>query len=65
MSLIFLRGDFSARRFFCAESAVYGRLCVPDLTVGEHIETGENISFYMGETQERGVICWLDAPVSK
>lgn len=56
---------FSARRFFCAESAVCGRLFAPDLTFGEHIETGENISFYMGETQERGVICWLDAPVSK
>lgn len=51
--------------FFCAESAVCGRLCVPDLTFGEHIEMGENISFYMGATQERCVICWLDAPVSK
>lgn len=60
MSLIFL-----TRRVCCAEPAVCGRLFAPDLTFGEHIETGENISFYMGETQERGVICWLDAPVSK
>ena len=26
-----------------------GRLFVPDLTFGEHIEMGENIFFYMGE----------------
>ena len=51
--------------FFCAEPVACGRLFVPDLTFGEHIEMGENISFYMGETQERGVICWLDTPVSK
>lgn len=38
---------------------------VPDLTFGEHIEMDEHIFFYMGETQERCVFCWLDAPVSK
>ena len=42
-----------------------GRLFVPDLTFGEHIEMDEHIFFYMGETQERCVFCWLDAPVSK
>ena len=51
--------------FFCAEPVACGRLCVPDLTVGEHIEMDEHIFFYMGETQERCVFCWLDAPVSK
>ena len=56
---------FSARRFFCAEPVTCGRLFVPDLTFGEHIEMGEHIFFYMGETQERCVFCWLDAPVSK
>ena len=40
-----------------------GRLFVPDLTFGEHIEMGENIFFYMGEMQECYVIYWLDAPV--
>lgn len=60
MSLI-----LSARRFSCTESAVCGRLCVPDLTFGEHIGMDEHIFFYMGETQERCVFCWLDAPVSK
>ena len=42
-----------------------GRLFVPDLTFGEHIEMGENIFFYMGEMQECYVIYWLDAPVAK
>ena len=42
-----------------------GRLFVPDLTFGEHIEMGENIFFYMGEMQECYVIYWLDAPVTK
>ena len=60
MSLI-----LSARRFFCAESAVCGRLFVPDLTFGEHIEMDEHTFFYRGETQERCVFRWLDAPVSK
>ena len=32
---------------------------------GEHIGMDEHIFFYMGETQERCVFCWLDAPVSK
>ena len=41
-----------------------GRLFVPDLTFGEHIEMGENIFFYMGEMQECYVIYWLDAPVA-
>ena len=56
---------FSARRFFCAEPVACGRLFVPDLTFGEHIEMGENIFFYMGEMQECYVIYWLDAPVAK
>ena len=34
-----------------------GRLFVPDLTFGEHIEMGENIFFYMGEMQE----CFVSA----
>lgn len=52
--------------FFCAESTVCGRLFVPDLTFGEHVRMDEHIFFYyMGETQERCVFCWLDAPVSK
>jgi len=38
---------------------------VPDLTFGEHIGMDEHIFFHMGETQERGVFRWLDAPVSK
>lgn len=42
-----------------------GRLFVPDLTFGEHIEMGENIFFYMGEMQECYVIYWLDAPVAQ
>lgn len=42
-----------------------GRLFIPDLTFGEHIEMGENIFFYMGEMQECYVIYWLDAPVEK
>ena len=42
-----------------------GRLFVPDLTFGEHIEMGENIFFYMGEMQECYVIYWPDAPVAK
>ena len=42
-----------------------GRLFVPDLTFGEHIEMGENIFFYMGEMQECYGIYWLDAPVAK
>ena len=56
---------FSARRFFCAEPAVCGRLFVPDLTFGEHIRMGEHIFFYMGEMQECYVIYWPDAPVAK
>lgn len=60
MSLIFL-----TRRVCCAEPVACGRLFAPDLTFGEHIEMGEHIFFYMGETQERCVFCWLDAPVSK
>ena len=51
--------------FFCAEPVACGRLFVPDLTFGEHIGMDEHIFFYMGETQERCVFCWLDAPVSK
>ena len=51
--------------FFCAEPVACGRLCVPNLTFGEHIGMDEHIFFYMGETQERCVFCWLDAPVSK
>ncbi len=35
-----------------------------DLTLGEHIEMGENIFFYMGEMQECYVIYWPDAPVA-
>ena len=42
-----------------------GRLFVPDLTFGEHIEMGENIFFFMGEMQECYVIYWPDAPVAK
>ena len=42
-----------------------GRLFVPDLTFGEHVEMGENIFFYMGEMQECYVIYWPDAPVAK
>ncbi len=42
-----------------------GRLFVPDLAFGEHIEMGENIFFYMGEMQECYVIYWPDAPVNK
>ena len=42
-----------------------GRLFVPDLTFGEHIEMGENIFFYMGEMQECYVIYWPDAPAAK
>ena len=42
-----------------------GRLFVPDLAFGEHIEMGENIFFYMGEMQECYVIYWPDAPVAK
>ena len=42
-----------------------GRLFVPNLAFGEHIEMGENIFFYMGEMQECYVIYWLDAPVAK
>ena len=42
-----------------------GRLFVPDLTFGEHIEMGENIFFYMGEMQECYVIYWLAAPVAQ
>ena len=42
-----------------------GRLFVPDLTFGQHIEMGENIFFYMGEMQECYVIYWPDAPVVK
>ena len=56
---------FSARRFFCTEPVACGRLFVPDLTFGEHIEMDEHIFSYTGETQERCVFCWLDAPVSK
>lgn len=56
---------FFCAAIFLAESAVCVRLCVPDLTFGEHIEMDEHIFFYMGATQERCVICWLDAPVSK
>ena len=41
-----------------------GRLFVPDMTFGEHIEMGENIFFYMGEMQECYVIYWPDAPVA-
>ena len=48
---------FSARRFFCTEPTVCGRLFAPDLTVGEHIEMDEHTFFYMGETQERCVFC--------
>lgn len=51
--------------FFCAEPVACGRLFAPDLTVGEHIRMDEHIFFYMGETQERCVFRWLDAPVSK
>lgn len=51
--------------FFCAEPVACGRLFVPDLTFGEHIEMDEHTFFYMGETQERCAFCWLDAPVSK
>ena len=51
--------------FFCAEPVASGRLFVPGLTFGEHIEMGEHISFRLGETQERCAFCWLDAPVSK
>ena len=40
-----------------------GRLFVPDLAFGEHIQMGENIFFFMGEMQECYVIYWLDAPV--
>ena len=39
-----------------------GRLFVPDLAFGEHIQMGENIFFFMGEMQECYVIYWLDAP---
>ena len=42
-----------------------GRLFVPDLTFGQHIQMGENIFFYMGEMQECYVIYWPDAPVAK
>ena len=42
-----------------------GRLFVPDLTFGRHIEMGENIFFFMGEMQECYVIYWPDAPVAK
>ena len=42
-----------------------GRLFVPDLAFGEHIEMGENIFFFMGEMQECYVIYWPDAPVAK
>ena len=42
-----------------------GRLFVPDLAVGEHIEMGENIFFFMGEMQECYVIYWPGAPVAK
>lgn len=42
-----------------------GRLFVPDLTFGEHIEMGENIFFFMGEMQECYVIYWPDAPVAR
>ena len=42
-----------------------GRLFVPDLTFGRHIEMGENIFFFMGEMQECYVIYWPDAPVTQ
>ena len=42
-----------------------GRLFVPDLAFGQHIEMGENIFFFMGEMQECYVIYWPDAPVVK
>lgn len=42
-----------------------GRLFVPDLAFGEHIEMGENIFLFMGEMQECYVIYWPDAPVAK
>lgn len=42
-----------------------GRLFVPDLAFGEHIEMGENIFFFMGEMQECYVIYWPGAPVAK
>ena len=42
-----------------------GRLFVPDLTFGEHIEMGENIFFYLGEMQECYVIYWTGEPVVK
>ena len=35
-----------------------GRLFVPDLTFGKHIEMGENVFFYMGEMAECYVICY-------
>ena len=42
-----------------------GRLFVPDLTFGRHIEMGENIFFFMGEMKECYVIYWPDAPVTQ
>ena len=42
-----------------------GRLFVPNLAFGEHIEMGENIFFFMGEMQECYVIYWPDAQVAK
>ena len=47
------------------EAATSGRLFVPDLTFGRHIEMGENIFFFMGEMQECYVIYWPDAPVTQ
>lgn len=40
-----------------------GRLFVPDLLFGRHIEMGENIFFYMGEMTECYVIYWPNEPV--
>ena len=56
---------FSARRFFCAEPVACGRLFVPDLTFGKHIEMGENVFFYMGEMAECYVIYWPGKPVTE
>lgn len=42
-----------------------GRLFVPDLTFGKHIEMGENVFFYMGEMAECYVIYWPGKPVTE
>lgn len=42
-----------------------GRLFVPDLIFGKHIEMGENVFFYMGEMAECYVIYWPGKPVTE